>query len=91
MLREAPQPPAAPEVLALMALAHVAGDEALGPRFLALSGLDAATLRARASEPQLLAELIGFLAASETDLLATARALGVSPAALVRAGAALAG
>lgn len=79
-----------PAVLALQALAHVAGDPDLGPRFLALSGLDAASLRAAAGDPALLAALIDFLQARETDLVACAVALGVKPEALVRAGASLA-
>ena len=36
-----------PETLALLALAHIAGDEALFARFFALSGLDEASLRFR--------------------------------------------
>ena len=42
-----------PETLALLALAHIAGDETLFSRFFALSGLDQASLRARAAEPAL--------------------------------------
>ena len=80
----------APIILALQALGHVAGDADLGPRFLALSGLDAATLRAGADNPALLAAVIDFLGAREADLLACAKALDVTPAALVAAGAALA-
>ena len=79
-----------PLVLALQALAHVAGDPDLGPRFLDLSGLDAASLRASASDPAVLAALIDFLALNESDLLRCADALGVKPEALVRAGQALA-
>jgi hypothetical protein len=77
---------AAPEVLALQALAHVAGDPDLGPRFLALSGLDAAGLRASAGDPTVLAALIEFLSGREADLVATADAIGVTPVQLVRAG-----
>jgi hypothetical protein len=90
MLRDTP--PAtehAPAVLALLALAHVAGDSDLGPRFLALSGLDADTLRAGAGDPVLLAALIDFLSARETDLVATAAAIGATPGRLAAAGAAL--
>ncbi len=82
-------PTPAPPVLALQALAHVAGDEDLLPRFLALSGLDAAALRAGAGDPQLLAALIEFLAGRESDLIACADALGVPPAVLAAAGPAL--
>lgn len=82
---------APPAVLALQALAHVAGDADLGPRFLALSGLDAAGLRVRAGEPALLAAVIAFLAGRDSDLVACADAIGATPAALVAAGDALAG
>lgn len=78
------------ETLALRALAHIAGDAELGPRFLDLTGLDVATLRARAGEPDVLAAALGFLAARNSDLIATAAALDVPPAALVRAQEALA-
>jgi hypothetical protein len=76
----------APEILGLQALAHVVADPEMGPRFLALTGLDPAALRARAGEAALLAEVIGFLAAREADLVAAADALGVSAAALAAAG-----
>lgn len=78
------------EVVALQALAHVAADPDLAPRFLALSGLDAAGLRASADDPQLLAALIDFLAARETDLIAAASAIGITPQALAAAGRQLA-
>lgn len=80
---------AAPEVLALQALAHVAGDPDLGPRFLALSGLDVDTLRERAGDPVILAAVIDFLTGREADLVACAEAIGVKPQALVAAGIAL--
>ena len=79
-----------PLVAGLQALGHVAGDADLGPRFLALSGLDADGLRAGAGDPALLAAVIDFLAAREADLVACADALALTPAALVAAGAALA-
>ena len=78
-----------PAVIALQALAHVAGDPDLGPRFLALSGLDVATLRDRAGDPAVLAAVIDFLTGREADLIACADAIGVRPQALVAAGAAL--
>ncbi len=76
---------AAAETLALRALAHVAGDMDLGPRFLDLTGIDVATLRARAGSSEVLTAVLGFLTAHEASLIATARALAVAPAALVRA------
>lgn len=80
----------AAETLALRALGHVAGDPELGPRFLDLTGLDVATLRARAGTPDVLAAVLGFLASHEASLVATALALEVKPDALIRAQAALA-
>lgn len=90
MLREKSTNPA-PEVLALQALAHVAGDDELGPRFLALSGLDGDALRARAGEALVLAAVVEFLASHEPDLVAVAGTLGVKPEALIAAGTALSG
>lgn len=78
MLRDRPSP-TDPAVLALQALAHVAGDEAMGPRFLALTGMDGATLRASAGRPETLLALLDYLMANEPDLVATAEALGVRP------------
>ncbi|WP_419816031.1 DUF3572 family protein [Glacieibacterium sp.] len=65
--------------LALRALAHIAGDEELGPRLLETTGLDVATLRARAGEPVVLAEVLAFLTNHEPSLLACAEALDVPP------------
>jgi hypothetical protein len=54
-----------PEALALQALAHIVGDEALLPRFLALSGLDGASLRARAADPAVLGGVLDFVLGDE--------------------------
>ena len=78
-----------PRIIGLQALGFVAADPDLGPRFLALSGLDATTLRARALDPALLAALIDFLQARESDLIACADALALKPDTLIRAGLAL--
>lgn len=78
-----------PGIIGLRALAHVAADPDLGPRFLALSGLDAATLRERAGDSAVLAAVIEFLQGRESDLVACATALGIKPESLVRAGNAL--
>lgn len=85
------RPQQAADVLALQALAAIVGSADLGPRFLALTGLDADTLRARAADPALLAEVIGFLASHEASLTRIADEIGVTPAALAAAGARLAG
>jgi large subunit ribosomal protein L33 len=70
------------DTLLLHALAHIVSDERLRDRFLALTGLDAATLRARAGEADVLEAVASFLAGHEPDLVAVAAALGVEPAAL---------
>ena len=77
------------ETLALQALAYIVGDAALGPRLLALTGLDVATLRTRAGDPALLAATLAFLESHEASLLACAEALEVRPEQLVAARAAL--
>ncbi|MBX9883244.1 MAG: DUF3572 domain-containing protein [Sphingomonas sp.] len=74
-----------PIALALQALAFVLADQARAERLLALTGLGAAELRARAAEPALLAAVLGFLESYEPDLVAAAEALGVAPPALVAA------
>lgn len=78
------------ETLALRALAHIVGDAALGPRFLALTGLEITDLRDRAGDPALLAAVLGFLEGHEPSLVACAAALEVPPAALIAARAELA-
>ena len=84
MLRDRPSP-TDPAVLALQALAHVAGDDAMGPRFLALTGMDADALRAKAGKPETLIALLDYLMANEHDLVATAEAIGVTPEQLAMA------
>ena len=74
-----------PETMALQALAWILSDSARAARLLDLTGLDPATLRARAGEPTLLAATLSFLESHEPDLIACADALDLSPAALVDA------
>lgn len=74
-----------PETVALQALVWILSDSARAGRLLDLTGLDPATLRARAGEPALLAAALGFLESYEPDLIACADALDLSPAALVDA------
>lgn len=80
-----------PDIIGLQALAYVAGDDDLAPRFLALTGMDSDTLRARAGDALVLAAVIEFLGNHESDLIACAEALGMAPAALANAGVQLAG
>jgi hypothetical protein len=67
------------DVLALRALAAILADDALAKRFLALTGLDAETLRARAGKPDVTEAVADFLLGHEPDLLAIASRLGVPP------------
>lgn len=77
------------EALALQALAWTLGEPGRAARLLDLTGLDPAGLRARAGDPALLAAVLGFLEQYEPDLIACADAIGVEPARLVAARAAL--
>jgi hypothetical protein len=80
-----------PFVTGLQLLAHVVADADLGARFLALTGLTADDLRARAADAGLLSALVDFVAARESDLVAVADAIGIAPAAIIAAGHALGG
>ena len=81
--------PADAEVLALRALAHIVASDALRPRFLALTGLGADVLRARAGSADVMTATLDFLAGQEADLVACADALGAAPADLAAARALL--
>ena len=70
---------------ALLALGWILADGARADRLLALTGMDADTLRASVGEPQVLAAVLGFLADHEPDLIACAQAIDTSPAALIAA------
>ena len=78
-----------PETLGLTAIAWTLADADRAARLLALTGLDAAALRARIGEPAVLAAALAFLEAHEPDLIACADAIGTDPANLVRARAVL--
>jgi len=80
-----------PETLALRALARIAMSQDLLPRFLALSGLDAAALKARAGEPQLLGGVLDFILFDEALVLRLAEELEVKPEAFAKARARLPG
>jgi hypothetical protein len=75
--------------LALRALAATLGEPKRAERFLALTGLDADQLRERLGDPGLLSAVIGFLENHEPDLVAVAKEIGTTPAALVTAGGSL--
>ena len=78
-----------PVATGLRALAWTLAEQARADRMLALTGLTGDELRARASEPAVLAAVLAFLEAYEPDLIACAEALDLPPAALVQAREAL--
>ena len=81
----------AAEGLAVQALTFIAGDgERLG-RFLAVTGIGPAEIRAAAGEPGFLAGVLEFLAADDRLIAAFAAETGTDPADVGRAHAALGG
>jgi hypothetical protein len=72
------------EILALEALAWLAADEGGIARFLAVSGVEAADLRAAAGSPGLAVALLNFLLSHEDLLLAFCQSNGTPAAALHR-------
>ena len=70
---------AAAEALAIAALAFVAADAVLLPRFLALSGIEAGAIRQAAGEPGFLAGVLQFVLAHEPTLEAFCAASGTPP------------
>jgi hypothetical protein len=71
--------------LALQALAWTLGEPARADRLLGLTGLDAAELRRRAGDDDMLVATLCFLEGYEPDLIACAAAIGVKPDHLVAA------
>lgn len=67
------------EAVALQALAFLASEPELLPRFLALSGIDASQIRQAAAEPGFLAGVLGFFLAHEPSLLKLAEAIDLAP------------
>ena len=74
-----------PSVLALLALAWTLADDRRADRLLALTGLDADTLRAGVANPAILGAVLGFLSDHEPDLIACAESIVSSPGALIAA------
>ena len=75
----------AAHTLALNALVWMLHEPDRADRFLALTGLAGDDIRSRINDPALLDAVIGFLEAHEPDLVACARTLDVTPAALLGA------
>ena len=81
----------AAEALAVQALNYVAQDPVRLGRFLALSGLEAGSIRAAAAESGFLAGVLSHLGDDETLLRAFAADAGIAPAEVDRARRILAG
>lgn len=71
--------------MGLRALIWTLENQSRAERLLALTGLAADDLRARAGDAEILAAVLHFLEAHEPDLVACAEAVGQPPLALVRA------
>lgn len=73
------------EVLALQALAWLAGNEELLPVFLAASGADLADLRARVADPVFLIAVLDFILSEDAWVVALCNDLAIPYDALDRA------
>lgn len=80
-----PMTPDDAEAIGIAALGFVAADGTLLPRFLAITGIEAGTIRAAAREPGFLAGVLHFIADHEPTLIAFAANAGVAPAAVIEA------
>src|SRR5215813_10422353 len=85
MRKTSTRPREAAEALAIQALNFMAKDPAQFERFLALSGLDAGSIRAAAAESGFLAGVLAHLGTDERLLVAFATAADVTPAEVDRA------
>ena len=82
--------PEAAEQLAIQALTFIGGDAAELGRFLALTGIGPAELRAAAHEPGFLAGVLDHILGYEPLLIAFAKDADINPAAVAQAREALA-
>lgn len=73
------------ETIAVKALGFVAADPELLPRFLAITGIEAHSIRRAASEPGFLAGVLQFILAHEPTLLRFAEETGTPPASVGKA------
>jgi hypothetical protein len=67
------------EALAIRALAFVATDPELLPRFLAITGIEARSIRQAALEPGFLAGVLQFILAHEPTLIRFSEETGIPP------------
>jgi hypothetical protein len=73
------------ESIAISALAFIAGDAELLPRFLSITGIEAASIRQAAREAGFLAGVLDFLLAHEPSLMRFAAETGTDPATVAAA------
>ena len=73
------------EALAIRALGFVAGDPELLPLFLAITGIEAGSIREAAREPGFLAGVLHFILAHEPTLLRFCGEAGAAPGSVGRA------
>jgi hypothetical protein len=78
------------EIVALQALAWLAGDDDARDRLLAASGLDGDSIRANAGDPAFLGSILAFLLSQEELLLRFCAESSSDPAAVQAAGQVLA-
>jgi hypothetical protein len=67
------------ETIAVSALAFIASDPELLPRFLSMTGIEANAIRAAASEPGFLGGVMQFIVAHEPTLLRFSEESGIPP------------
>jgi hypothetical protein len=79
------------EALGIRALAFVAGDPDLLPRFLSITGIEAGRIREAARQPGFLAGVLDFILAHEPTVIAFAADSGLDPATIPAARRALPG
>ncbi len=82
---------AAAEIVAIRLVGYLASDEARLARFLALTGVTPADLRARAGERGVLAAVLDYVLGDEPLLLDAAARLGLDATEIVRAATLLSG
>ena len=68
------------QAVAIEALAFVASDPELLPRFLSITGIETHAIRRAAAEPGFLAGVLNFILAHEPTLLRFAEQTGIAPA-----------
>ena len=81
----------AAESMAIQALSFIAEESERLGRFLALSGIDPASIRSAAADPNFLVGVLDYVVGDETLVVEFAKTHGFAPEALIAARAALAG